>query len=146
MRSAGRPPASCSLRAPKGAGRIGRLKNRLESMDETRRQSPKVCFSRDSSLVYGFRRDSRGAKIGGESVVRMPCDAPSFAQQVFDGFESSKGRRMAIARRSPDGAKRNPGSAHPHFSSDAVRWKLAYLESRVRAFLDYAEFHPEYAR
>ena len=33
--------------------------NRPQSMNETRARSPKVCFSRDSYLVYEGRRDSR---------------------------------------------------------------------------------------
>jgi len=33
--------------------------NRPQSMNETQVRSPKVCFSRDSYLVYGIRRDSR---------------------------------------------------------------------------------------
>jgi hypothetical protein len=35
------------------------LQNRPRSMTETRVKSPKVCFSADSYLVYGIRRDSR---------------------------------------------------------------------------------------
>ena len=36
-----------------------RQKNRPQSMSETQARSPKVCFFRDSPLVYGKRRDSR---------------------------------------------------------------------------------------
>lgn len=35
-----------------------RLKNRTQSMNETQVPSPKVCFWRDSYLVYRIRRDS----------------------------------------------------------------------------------------
>jgi len=38
-------------------------------MDETQRKSPRICFSEDSYLIYGIRRDSRVTKIGGESIA-----------------------------------------------------------------------------
>jgi len=41
------------------AGSKNRRKNRPQSMSETQARSPKVCFFRDSPLVYGKRRDSR---------------------------------------------------------------------------------------
>jgi hypothetical protein len=42
---------------------IAGSENRQRSMNETRVGSPKVCFSRDSSLVYGMRRDSRVKRL-----------------------------------------------------------------------------------
>src|SRR5579862_9861135 len=42
-------------------------KNRPQSMDETQVLSPNVCFSPDSYLVYGIRRDS---------LRRSACHAP----------------------------------------------------------------------
>jgi hypothetical protein len=46
-------------------------------MDETQRKSPKVCFSKDSYLIYGIRRDSRATKIAGESVARVSARSAS---------------------------------------------------------------------
>jgi hypothetical protein len=40
-----------------GSNKAG--KNRVQSMDESQVKSPKLCFSADSYLVYGIRRDSR---------------------------------------------------------------------------------------
>jgi nuclear transport factor 2 (NTF2) superfamily protein len=51
-------------------------------MDETQRKSPKVCFSEDSYLIYGIRRDSSVTKIGGESVARV------FARSASDDLPS----------------------------------------------------------
>jgi hypothetical protein len=39
-----------------GSNKAG--KNRPQSMNETQLKSPKLCFSADSYLVYGIRRDS----------------------------------------------------------------------------------------
>jgi hypothetical protein len=51
-------------------------------MDETQRKSPRICFSEDSYLIYGIRRDSRVTKIAGESVVRV------FARSARDHLPS----------------------------------------------------------
>jgi hypothetical protein len=58
------------------AGSENRLKNRPQSMDETQARSPKFCFSPDSSLVYGIRRDSRMTKIGG-TCLGEPAGIPA---------------------------------------------------------------------
>ena len=45
----------------------------MQSMNETKGQSPKVCFFRDSPLVYARRYDSPEARQGaGESRVPEP--------------------------------------------------------------------------
>jgi hypothetical protein len=59
------------------------LQNRRQSMNETRVKSPKVCFSADSYLVYGIRRDSRchflctsgSAQISGRTVTEVRAAA-----------------------------------------------------------------------
>jgi hypothetical protein len=49
------------------------LQNRPRSMNETRVKSPKVCFSADSYLVYGSRRDSRRRHVSvGRGIVLCP--------------------------------------------------------------------------
>jgi len=49
--------------------------NRQRSMNETRARSPKVCFSRDSYLVYKRRRDSHAsdARVRVLSALLLPA-------------------------------------------------------------------------
>jgi hypothetical protein len=96
----------------RAACRMSRLKNRLRSMAETRLKSPKICFSADSYLVYGIRRDSRLTKIGGESVARVR------AKSAWDGWSDPSAEAAQRAGGSDthrltlhDGYRK--GSTHP---------------------------------
>jgi hypothetical protein len=53
-------------------------------MDETQIKSPRICFSADSYLIYGIRRDSQVTKIGSESVARVSARSASNEQWEFD--------------------------------------------------------------
>ena len=50
-------------------------------MDETQGQSPKVCFSPDSYLVYGIRRDSQGG-----TLVRVSLGFAVFVMHEDEGW------------------------------------------------------------
>src|ERR1700728_347871 len=55
-----------------GGSKNRRKKNRAQSMNEPRAKSPKVCFFRDSYLVYGIRRDSGCHDRLVRRVIRHP--------------------------------------------------------------------------
>jgi hypothetical protein len=94
---------------------IAGSKNRGRSMNETHIKSPKVCFSADSYLVYGKRRDSR--------MSLRPAHAPSFSprhrvrvsrkpiQNQAATVPKSRGERSAERRQSVRAARAMRGGA-----------------------------------
>jgi hypothetical protein len=98
------------------------LQNRPRSMNETRAKSPKVCFSADSYLVYGIRRDSvegdriervfaGRAQIGGRTVEEVRAEAMA-AQSIKAMIKPADIAALAVFLAS-DAAKSISGQVLP---------------------------------
>jgi hypothetical protein len=71
-------------------------------MDETQRKSPKICFSADSYLVYGIRRDSRSTltvMAGFVPAIHVFC--PGEAKDVDARREAGHDDAAVLSRIAP---------------------------------------------